>query len=357
MIAYRLFALAFCVGMIVNPIPAIAHLPPPRPPQFEAYGPIQICTNNYAIEVGPDEAVHASGDIVRIINDRELIALKLVPIPTGNFARTDQGSIHVAEQVRAFRYPLATPDNNGTLAYASRTLEPKDIRYALIDRKSNSTLVVLVGATSFRGEREDKAILQRIRPLAEKLRDCIHLNVGDGSAAFSSFLTWDLTQTKPDYGASIFPKTPDAGPVFHCFSGIGFLLRDGEKLRRAWRSLGPRASTYSHVIIGDTYIKFEGDAPGFKRKYTDGSKEHPIGPSQTTEITYSPSRETGPPYAPAGVREDGSWEVKLAAKNNYGIRVRFPASAKTGVGFSFLERLEFVEDGDPRCQKYPDGVK
>jgi hypothetical protein len=357
MIVNRTIAILFLARLVLQPAPAFSHTPRPNPPQFEAYGPIQICTNNYVVDVRTEEAVHVSGDIVRIINDQELIALKLVPTPTGNFARTDQGSIYITEQVRAFRHPLATPDNNGTLAYASRTLEPKDIRYALVDRKSNSALMVLVGATSFRGEHKDEAIVRRIRPLAEKLPDCIHLNVGDGSLAYSSFLTWELTRTQPDYGASIFPRIPDAGPVFHCLSGIGFPIREGEKLKRPWRSLGSKASAYSYVIIDDAYIKFEGYAPGFKRKDPTNSNEHPMSLLQPTELTYSPSRGIGPPYAPVGVRDDGSWEVKLAAKNYYGLRVRFPASAKTGIGFSFLERLEFVEDADPRCQKYPESVE
>ena len=63
--AFQLGLAIAIVSILSVPISAIAHTPLPGPPEYSGYGPLQVCTDLYTVNVGVDEAIHVVGDIVR----------------------------------------------------------------------------------------------------------------------------------------------------------------------------------------------------------------------------------------------------------------------------------------------------
>jgi hypothetical protein len=120
------------VGMVAVPNTAFAHLPPPPPTHYNAFGPLQVCTGLYTVDIGANEAVHVVGDFVRIINDHELLALKIIKQPTGNIASSLDGSIALDNQSRAYRYAFPTPDESDAVKWEPLALRENDVRYAIV---------------------------------------------------------------------------------------------------------------------------------------------------------------------------------------------------------------------------------
>jgi hypothetical protein len=120
------------VGMVAVPNTAFAHLPPPPPPHYEAYGPLQGCTDLYTVDIGANEADHIVGDFVRIINDHELLALKIIKQPTGNIASSLEDSIALDNQSRADRYAFPTPDESDAVKWEPLAVRESDVRYAIV---------------------------------------------------------------------------------------------------------------------------------------------------------------------------------------------------------------------------------
>jgi hypothetical protein len=321
--------------------------PPLGPPEYSAYGPLQVCADLYTVDVASDEAVHIVGDIVRIISDRELMAIKAHAAPASSFARTQPTPILLKNGLKAERFTQPTPDATKALIYASNGLKPEDVRYAITLSTGQADKAILAGATSFNGTLQDRRLLDRIKPAADKEHDCIQPEVAASYNRTGS--GWKAADARSSYLANIYPPSPDIGPFYYCYGRLGFPMRQSEKLRRPWRSLG----TYGPVVVESdgTAIKIQGPTENLKRIDPNNRKEHPMGLLSESAIAYYPSRGIGPPYAAEGVRETGSWAVKLAPNSYRGVEISLPASEKTDAGFSFLERLEFVDDGDPRCGK------
>ena len=334
------------VSILSVPISAVAHTPLPGPPEYSAYGPLQVCTDLYTVNVGVDEAIHVMGDIVRIINDRELIALKIIKRPPGDISGPTKEFIDLANGSSAFRYTLPTPDYAGTLAYSAAALQPKDIRYAIRVSGMSADERLLVGATSFKGDQTDKKTLARLDAPSASEEECFRPDVA--VTYTQDHPQWAFySERKRLFWANFYPPVPDPGPLYYCLGGLGFAVRESEKLRRPWKSLGHAGP--ATVEIDGTAIRMEGAMRQIKRVDPANAKEHPFGFMRKNSLTYHPSRGVGPPHAAEGVRETGSWEVTLDADYYRGLKISFPAAEKTGVGFSFLERLEFVEEGDARC--------
>ena len=347
-------------GLLFVPEAAWATLPRAEPPSYAAYGPLQLCTDRFVIDVGKDEALHVVGDITRIINDRELLAIKsgnapdyLPASPLDTVLNSSASAWNKAgePQLSTRRLNGATPDAGETIRYAPHGLRDTDVRYVIAPAgERNDTLII--GATSFDGTAKDYRILSRIRPASSKSHGCLQLSalfnrdLGDEDAKRA----YDLS----NFLAAVYPPTPDAGPLYHCFSGIGFALKEGETLLRPWRPLGE---------AGNFHISTDGSRITVERRFYANETLHPVDPAnfdehpmsllRKSEITYYPSRGSGPPYAAVGEREPGSWAVKLIESYDYGITFRFPASQHTATGFRFLERLQFVKDADSRCSKKP----
>jgi hypothetical protein len=349
---------AGAISMMLLPQPASATLPRAEPPSYSAYGPFQLCTDRFAIDVGKDEALHIVGDITRIINDRELIAIKsgnspdylpASPLDTVFNRPAPGGSNAGPVKLSPKRFKGKTPDAGQTVRYAPQGLRDEDVRYILAPAKESGDALI-AGATSFDGSPNDRRLLSRIKPASAKSPECLQL-----SALFNRDLddkdakrAYDLSNSL----AGIYPSKPETAPLFHCFSGIGFTLEAGETLLRPWRPLGDAGDFHigtggSRITIARRFYQNEKLRPG------DPSNlgEHPMSLLRKTEVIYHPSRGIGPPYAEPGEREAGSWEVKLIESYHYGVTFRFPASQHTAAGFRFLERLQFVRDDDPRCQK------
>jgi hypothetical protein len=324
--------------------PLHATRPPPAPAQYAAYGPFQLCSNKFVIAIGKDEAVHIVGDIVRIINDQEILSIKFAN--DRYWFTKAEGSLRPPSKspflARRFYDPV--PDAGNTVPYAPHGLQKEDIRYAMIPESGGDLL--FVGATSFDNSDMDDRLLDRIRPGSEQTTDCLSLwhaisNTTDGEMGKRVGLN------KSDQ-ANMYPPAPDNGPVFYCVAGIGFELKADETLLRPWRSLGYNNPVY--VNTNETSIRFEARSGLVQRIDPENLREHPVGILHKSEITYYPSRGVGPPYAAEGVREDGSWNVALDVLGlSKAVEISFPASEKTGAGFNFLERLEIVNAKDPRC--------
>jgi TonB family protein len=336
-------ALAACS---IHAIPAQATLPPPAPPEYAAYGPLQLCSNRLVIEIGQDEAVHIVGDIVRVINDREILAIKFANDRYW-FSKED-GSLAPgkAKSFKPKRFFGPTPDAGNTLSYAPHGLQAQNARYSIA--LGGETQPMIVGATAFDGSSSDQRLLDRIRPVTEQAPDCLPLWYAIRKDSESEM----GKRVKPNWyrWADAYRQVLDEGPGFYCTGGIGFEVKAGEKIRRPWRSLGHSSPAF--VESSGTSIKFEARGKSIARLDPQDANEHPMSLLRKSEITYFPSRGVGPPYAQEGVREAGSWNVILDVNGaSRAMEISFPASEKTGAGFNFLERLQFVDASDPRCGK------
>lgn len=339
--------------------PAQATLPPPKPPEYGAHGPIAICEGDLSIAARPNEAVHLVGPIFRIINDDYLIAATPMifpasalmlfdgPVKHGVFA-TGSASDNLAI---AFRYSGELPSTTAPyVPFAPDGFGKNDVRYAVGTRADASPWedmvpMLIVGSPSFDGSDADKAILARFQLEKAHDSDCVRpaeLIVGKtdyGAAGFEN--SFD----NPHY-AGLYPAHPDHGPGYHCQGGIGFAVEAGEQLRRPWKS---QRLGQSYLMRGDVAVALSGPVEPMRRTDRNDPGEHPAGQLHGSAITFYPSRGVGPPYAAPGVREDGSWLIELGKERYSRMEIRFPAGEKGRLGFSLIERLEFVADDDPRC--------
>jgi len=132
--------------------------------------------------------------------------------------------------------------------------------------------------------------------------------------------------------------------------GVGFAFYAGERLLRPWKSL---QVGQSYLMRGNVVVTLAGPVEPMRPTGPGDAREHPAGQLHGSGVTFYPSRGVGPPYAPPGVREDGSWLIELGKDKNSRLEIRFPAGDKALAGFALIERLEFVAPGDPRCGTAP----
>lgn len=335
---------------VLTPMPTYAILPPPRPPEYAAYGPLQVCAPEFSIDVKSTEALHIIGGIIRILHDEYIIAVKPVDPMVGAGKKSE--AIRLSNGMVAYRYMLPTPDADRNLILASQSLGPEDIRYA-ISASSDPQKTVIVGSALFDGTATDKTTLTQIFSKDENRQGCISPQI-----ALSMLSSEDPNDeirnayARRHFMADLYPHEPVPGPAFHCQRGIGYAIKEGERLYRPWKSLGRDGP--SLVERGGVFVKISGPAVPKKRADANDANEHPIGLLHQSRLIYYPSRGVGPPYAPAGVREDGSWAIELGSYPSEKMEISFPASDKTPIGFGFLERLKFVEEDDSRCIEMAD---
>ena len=335
---------------------AQAITPPPSPPEYSAYGPWQICSQYYTVDVAADEAVHVVGNVVRILHDDHLIAIVPVTLAKDQLGRGITVARSETDIGRYFRVIGPTPDRFKNIRYASNALAADDVRYAARISNGAEDMFIVIGSTRFNGTRSDIDILQRVLRPAAKALQCL-----EAEAVQQYRITNDANSPlshavgRKDSNAKMYPRAPLRGPLFHCQSGLGFNIEEGEFLFRPWKSLGWDGPT----LIGrnGVYVKVSGTREALQPGYPTDSREHPMGLLHQSDIFYYPSRGIGPPYAAENVRENGSWEIILGRRSGTPrVEISFPASEHSAVGFRFIERLQFVTKTDSRCVLEPIGI-
>jgi hypothetical protein len=354
-----------CFAMLGLLLGGLAHatLPPPTPPEYGAYGPLNICEGDLSIKVRSNEAVHLIGPIFRIINEDHLIAATPMVLPTSAFMLFDGPVKHGVFTIGgaptnlaiAFRYSGELPPTAAPyVAFARDGFGKDDVRYAIETRSGASrsegmVSTLVIASPSFDGTDADKAILERFQLHAADMSSCVRpadLSLGKADYDAAGF----MRSFDNPYYAGLYPARPDDGPGYHCQGGIGFAFEAGEQLRRPWKSL-PGGQSY--LIRDGVTVTISGPVEPMRRTDPENSNEHPAGLLHGSAVTFYPSRGVGPPYAAPGVREDGSWLVELGKERNSRLEMRFPAGNKGRLGFALIERLEFVGENDPRCGASP----
>lgn len=309
----------------------------PLIPEYGARGPMQICEGDIGIDVEAGEAVHTAGPVLRVINDRYLIAMIPSRLPSGH-SGSGMEPVRLDNGLVAHRYDGASPEGakDAPLALGDQT-----VRYLVVSRTGS---VLIVGATLFDGSRSDRTILSRLRGKADS-KPCIRAfdfasaRADPAAAGFASY-------AEARHNA-LYPEAPDRGPGYYCAGGIGFRVEPGETLRRPWHPLRPSDAFLSTKGV---QIGISGPRRTMKRVDPDHAAEHPMSLLHESRIIHYPSRGIGPPYSPSGVREPGSWHVELGEEQNAALEIAFPAGEGASAGFRFLERLEFVGPADSRCK-------
>lgn len=112
--------------------------------------------DHFVIDVAEGEALHIVGDIARVINDREVLAIKFansryyslidtLGMKKGKIRQDRNGAGPAKMTMR--RFNGATPDAGDTISYAPHGLNVGDVRYALgASDKSDNALII--GASS-----------------------------------------------------------------------------------------------------------------------------------------------------------------------------------------------------------------
>jgi hypothetical protein len=293
--------------------------------------------------------VHVVGNVVRILHDDHLIAIVPVTLAKDQLGRAVKVAGPEAEIGRYFRVIGPTPDRFKDIWYARNALAADDVRYAARISNGAEDMFIVVGSTRFTGNRSDIDILKRVlRPEAKAFR-CLEAEAVE-QYRITSDPNSPLTHAfvRMNFDAKIYPRVPLRGPWFHCQSGLGFNIEEGEFLFRPWKSLGWDGPTL--IDRNGVYVKVSGTQEALRPVDPTESREHPLGLMHQSDIFYYASRGVGPPHAAANVRENGSWEVILGRRSaTPRVHISFPASEHSAVGFEFIERLRFVAKTDERC--------
>lgn len=335
--------------------PAHATLPPPRPAEFGAYGPMTLCEGDISIAVRADQAVHVIGPIFRIIDDEHLLAATPVRLPDSAFMSATgavrHGVFALAGPTLAFRYSGDLPEDAARHArFAPEGWADGAVRYAIqtrTDAAAPDSMIpmLIVASPSFDGTDADKAILQQFRSNDRGPPGCIR--PVDRSTGPKDLLAAGFSTSFDDpFHAGAYPPQADAGPGYFCLGGIGFAVRAGEQVRRPWRSQG-QGNIY--LLVDGVSVEILGPVASKWLAEPENKSDHPAGQLHRSALTFYPSRGVGPPYAPPGVREEGSWLVELGSDPSSRLQIRFPAGDKAHVGFGLIERLEFIASDDSRC--------
>jgi hypothetical protein len=319
----------------VIPHPAAAMLPPLPPPSYAAYGPALVCDQGFSIEVKSHEAVLIVGQSVKVINQKYWFMVEQKAMNGASSAQMSGPQRRISNDFLARRRNV-TGGEASPIQYIIQASALEGQPYELV-----------MSSSAFGGHDDDKDVLARVHQPVAKAGECIApgaaLDVARGAQ------TPQHVVRVAHQLAATYPKEPTLAPRFHCQSGLGFALETGEHIRRPWNSLGNMPFAPSYVQRDGITIEIKSPDMSLARVDPKDRREHPMSLLQKSEITYYPSRGVGPPYAAAGIRETGSWQVELGAKNYRRFQVNFPAGITSSLGFAFLERLEFVDSEDPRC--------
>jgi hypothetical protein len=313
---------------------AQAITPPPSPPEYSAYGPWQVCSQYYTVDVAADEAVHVVGNVVRILHDDHLLALVPVTLANDQLGRTMRVAGPEAEIVPYFRVIGPTLARSKDIRYASNALADDDVRYAARISNGAEDMFIVIGSTRFKGNRSDIDILKRVLRPEAKAFQCL-----EAEAVQQYRITSDPNGplshafVRKNFDAKIYPRVPLRGPRFHCQSGLGFNIEEGELLFRPWKSLGWDGPTL--IARNGVYVKVSGTQEALRPLYPTESREHPLGLMHKSEIFYYASRGVGPPHAADNVRENGSWEIILGRRSaTPRVHISFHASELLWAGVS-----------------------
>lgn len=320
-------------------------VPPLQPPEFGARGPRLVCAGNIAIYVEGRESIYAQGASISVINDGYRILIDLAPhqrpLDTGSGEAVALGGGLLA---RSSLMPAGSED-------AVRLPYPRYVaHYRIAVTRDASAFAAEIDAFTLDPSVSVQDIVARLRPAPKEPDACVRPLEFEANgqnpvqvAEMAGFVAYQQAGLVSDY-----PPDPIPGPAFHCRGGIGFAIEPGETLLRPWKPLGIGTSWLSRDGMR---IEVSGPGRAMRRVDPDDAREHPMSPLHKTSIVYYKSRGVGPPYTVLpGAREDGSWEVELGNETYSKLQIRFSASASS-FGFSFLERLEFVDQDDPRCRK------
>ncbi len=371
MIGKNCRALVAMLGLILGVIlpngplanTAQATQPPLQPPEYGAYGPLLVCEGDLSIAIGPNEAVHVIGPIFRVIHDDYLIAATPVVVPTSELAlfggAFPGGSFAIGslpnQLIPAFRYGGDLPEVAKPFAiFAPEGFGEGEVRYAMAARADGATSegmmsMLIVASPSFDGTDADKAILARFEWNAAD-RDRCTRPAGIASGRLSPAAAGFVRSFDNPFFAGLYPSRPDQGPGFYCHGGVGFAFHAGEQVRRPWKS---QRGGQSYLLRSGVAVTISGPVKPMLRSDPADPDEHPAGQLHDSAVTFYPSRGAGPPYAAPGVRDDGSWLIELGRGNRSRLEIRFPAGDKAALGFSLIERLQFVAPDDPRCGAPP----
>jgi len=362
MIRTKFLASIAMLGLAIA-TPAHATLPSPPPPEYGAYGPLLVCEGRFSIAVRPNEGLHVIGPIFRVINDDYLIAATPVVVSTsalGLFGGPFRhGSFVIGslpnKLTMAFRYSGELPETAKPFTiFAREGFGEDDVRYAIEAPTGGSAddpmmSMLIVASPSFDGTDADKAILERFQSNAAGEPACTR--PADIASGMLDPAAPGFTRSfNNPFFAGLYPSEPDQGPGFHCQGGIGFAFHADEQVRRPWKS---QRRGQSDLLRGGVAVTLSGPVEPMQRTDPADANEHPAGQLHDSAVTFYPSRGVGPPYAAPGVREDGSWLFELGREKRSRLEIRFPAGDKAALGFSLIERLEFVSPDDPRCAAPP----
>lgn len=314
-----------------------------------------LCEGDVSIAVRADQAVHIVGPIVRIIDDEHLVAATPVRLSHLTFLSANGAARHgvfaLAGPTLAFRYSGDLPDDaarhallvpegwaDGAVRYAIQTRTDTAAPYSMIP-------MLIVASPSFDGTDADKAILQRFAWNGRSPPDCVR-PVDQSTEPKDLIAAGFSTSFDDPFHAGIYPLRPDAGPGYFCRGGIGFAVLASEQVRRPWKS---QRQGNVYLLVDGVSVEMSGSVAPIRLVDPESRNGHPAGQLHRSALTFYPSRGVGPPYALPGIREEGSWLVELGRDPSSRLQIRFPAGDKAHVGFGLIERLEFVESDDPRC--------
>ena len=89
--------------------PAFAITPPLGPPEYSAYGPLQICAPDFKIDIGAEEAVHIIGNITRLLHDYYLTAAVPAVLPAKTFENSASIPVILDYGRTAYRFTSQPP--------------------------------------------------------------------------------------------------------------------------------------------------------------------------------------------------------------------------------------------------------
>jgi hypothetical protein len=309
--------------------------------EYGARGPMRLCVAGLAIIARDGEGVHVVGPVLRVMNDDYLVAITAIPARDPVLRGRQGVPLPLEGGLVAYPYAGVLPSGLGETALATDR-----VRYVVYPTGTRSGGVI-VGSSAFNGTDSDRTVLPRLRLAGAGAAGCVRplSFTSDQSGHVDVDAARRAGFERYGYGQSIalYPPQPFVGPGYHCQGGIGFRVEPDETLLRPWRPLGVGTSYLTHDGIT---IKISGPSKPLSRRDPQNPDEHPMSLLHESRIIYYKSRGVGPPYAPAGVREDDSWGVELGLEENSRMEIAFPPSM---VGYRFLQRLEFVGKDDPRC--------
>ena len=208
--------LSLCIGLLAG-APATASLIPIYP--YSYYGPLTVCRDGFAFEVGPD-AGHSSWGSLHLPRTGGLLVESLIYdlVKDADIVHP-RGAIDVAGTGRFARVELT-----------SRNSPSREIGYLYETGERKAFPRLVIRAEAFDGTDADAALLARVI-------------VGERAKTTCAVVPPDraLRPERIDDRASIFRPTRPSGPLTLCWAGAAIDVRREERGLLAWRTGALRA--------------------------------------------------------------------------------------------------------------------